>query len=147
MSQNIDDLKRLFQSHGTVMMKPVSQAVRDSCFQLIGPVPPLFSDLYALTNGFAHDWFRVLPIEDIGNPKKTWDSLQRANDPTRSKFFRDNPDILQRFMVFAEISGGNCAMLDRTDMTIWYQEGDLHQTDLNLIEFILTEFREVGELK
>ena len=146
MSHTIEDLKRLFQAHGTVMMDPVSQVVRDACFEAIGPVPPAFSDLYAFTNGFTHAWFRILPIEDSGNLKKTWDSLQRANDPSRSKYFHCNPDILKRFMVFAEISGGNCAILDRTDMTIWYQEGDLHQTNMSILEFIITEFREVEEL-
>jgi hypothetical protein len=136
----------LLAKHAIALVKPVGEQERNACFESIGPVPPAFVDLYGITNGFCYEWFRILPIKDVANPKKTWDSIQKANDPKRSKYFHNNPDILKRFMIFAEISGGNCALLDRNDMSIWYQENDLHQTDLVLFDFVETEIREVDEL-
>lgn len=50
-----------------------------------------------------------------------------------------DPDLLRRFLVFADIGSGFAA-LDRSDGSIWFQEvgDDLFQTDLSFWEFVET---------
>ena len=105
-----------------------------------------FIDLYSATNGLSLGWFRVLPIQDSVRIKKTWDGLQRANDPKTSKYELDE-EFLGRFVVFAETGPGECAVWDKTDGTIWYEEGEeYHQTNLSLKKFVELCLREVTEL-
>jgi hypothetical protein len=103
-------------------------------------------EFYLLTNGLDKEWFQIFPLVDAANIKKTWESLSRANTLGETPYLRNHPELLERFLVFASISGGNCAVLDRTDQSIWFQEDGLHQTDFSLYEFIETELREVAEL-
>jgi hypothetical protein len=45
--------------------------------------------------------------------------------------------ILNRFLVFADIGGTRCALFDRTDGSIWFEdEEQLSRTDMSLFEFI-----------
>ena len=54
---------------------------------------------------------------------------------------------MKRFVVFAEIGTGTCAVYDKRDGTIWYEEdGQLNQTDLSFEEFIETCVIEASEL-
>jgi hypothetical protein len=49
-----------------------------------------------------------------------------------------DPDLLRRFLVFADIGNGFAA-IDRGDGSIWYEEAsdeEIRQTDLNLREFV-----------
>ena len=123
---------------------PVDEVERQLA-QLNANFPDL-REFYAFTNGLDKDWFRVFPLEDKSNLKKTWDSLGRANDPAKTRYLREHAELLDSFLVFAEISGGNCALLDRNDKSIWYQDQGLHQTDMSLIDFLQAEFLEVSEI-
>ncbi len=107
---------------------------------------PALKAFYKVTNGLEEDWFCIFPLKDSANSKKTWNNLERANDVNRTEYLREHPELLERFIIFASIGGGNCAVFDRTDGSIWYQEDGLHQTDLSLFDFISTELREVKEL-
>ncbi len=79
--------------------------------------------------------------------KKTWDGIQRLNDPKTSKYLSDEVEFLNRFLLFAELSGPDFGAFDRNDGSIWYSEGDsIRETDLDLIEFISIGLREVDEL-
>ncbi len=102
-------------------------------------------DFFRYTNGLEKEWFKVFPLEDKTNVKRTWDSIQRANDHLKSSFLSDHRELFERFLVFASIGGGNCALIDRTDGTLWYQDQGLHQTDMSLIDFIEIELKEVSE--
>ena len=62
-----------------------------------------------------------MPIEDPSDMKHTWDSIQKANDPDRSKFEVDQ-EFLSRFVIFAEIGASECAVFDKTDGSIWFEE-------------------------
>ena len=105
-----------------------------------------FVDFYIVTNGLSLGWFRVLPIQDRSRTKKTWDSLQRANDPKTTKYDLDE-QFLERFTAFADIGARECAVYDKTDGTIWYEEGqEYHQTNLSLEGFIELCLKEATEL-
>lgn len=138
-------INRLKNKYSLKLLPPVSknsieEAVNSLCLSQD------FIELYGVTNGLTFEWFRLLPIRDDSNVKSTWDSIQKANDTELSKFVVDE-EFLERFVVFAEIGGGACAVFDKTDGSIWYEEdGDLNQTDLSLGEFIETCLREVSDL-
>jgi len=146
MSAIETQIARLMNHHGVKRLTPLALGRIREVSDRLGPVPNDLVEFFSLTNGLVHEWFRVLPLEDATNPKRTWDSIERANDPSTTRFLDGDRDLLERFLVFAEIGGGNCAMIDRTDMSIWYEEDDLHQTDMTLVEFLEVEFREVRDL-
>lgn len=105
-----------------------------------------FKDLYNATNGLTLDWFRVLPIRDESNIKRTWDSLEKANNSETSKF-ELTEEFLKRFVAFAEVGFKECALYDKSDGSIWYEEGnEFHKTDLSLEEFVELCLKEVTEL-
>jgi SMI1/KNR4 family protein SUKH-1 len=133
--------------YGCEIRPPASQELIEKIKQHIGPIPLELLSLYEHTNGLACGWFNLLPIETPDNIKHTWDGILRANDPYKTKFVGRNTDMLKRFLVFASIGAGECAVFDRADSTIWYEEeGNLHQTDLSLQEFIETCLKEVQEI-
>ena len=110
-------------------------------------LPQVICDFYAVCNGLQHGWFRVPPLFNPDRVKLTWDSIQRANDPQKSKYLRGQNDFLKDFLVCATLSGADYAVLKRADNTIWFSMGnELNQTDLTFIELIATCLREVDEL-
>ena len=105
-----------------------------------------FIKFYLVTNGLSCEWFRILPIEDPNNIKNTWDGLKKANDLNKTKFEVDEC-FLDRFVVFAEIGGGQCAVFDKLDGSIWYEEEEeFVKTDLTLKSLIEICLKEVKEL-
>ena len=141
-----DKLENLLLTFRIKKNKPISTTNISSVLSQLGPVPEELIEFYEVTNGLSYGWFKVLPIEDKLNIKKTWDSIQKANELQKSKYLDGNDELFKRFLIFCVIGGGNVAMIDRNDFSIWYEEDDLHQTDFSLFEFIETEFKEVQEL-
>ena len=120
--------------------------LREEAFLALEMPEPL-RQFYNITNGITHEWFRIPPISDPDRIKETWNSIQRINDPSTSKYLADETRSWQRFLVFAELSGPDYSVFDRERSTIWHSEGDdLNETDLDLLEFISTALREVDEL-
>jgi len=117
---------------------PASLAVIDEAERALGGVPPELKELLKITNGLVCRSFRLFSVFDHTRTKKTWDSLQRANDTEKTNALGGDKDLLSRFLVFADIGNG-FAVWDRTDGTIWFEENgsqDLVQTDLSLREFV-----------
>ena len=138
-------LEKLKTDHNFSTLQPVSKIKVETTTENL-KLSKEFTEFYLSCNGLTHEWFRVLPIFDTENPKSTWDSIERANNASESKFQLDS-DFLSRFSVFAEIGAGECAIFDKADGAIWYEEnGDFHRTTLDLFEFIETCLREVDEI-
>lgn len=135
-------LKELANKHEFKLQSPASlQLIKTAKSEL--NIPMKLCELYAISNGLQHEWFRIPPLYDPENPKHTWDSLQRTNDPEHSKYLTD-AELPQEYLVFAEISGPDFAVISRKDGRIWFaQREELHQTDLSLVEFIRVILREV----
>src|SRR3954462_1666112 len=113
----------------------------------VGDLPEDLRSFYQVANGLRYEWFNFLPIELQTDIKDTWDGLKRANSKQTRKCWRGSDEDLRRFLVIAEIGGGHCACLDRSNGSIWFQDEEgLHQTDLTLAEFVETSLREVAEL-
>lgn len=74
--------------------------------------------LYTCSNGLSSGWFWVLPIYDGTNVRRTWDSIQRANDPNMTSFLERDAELLGQFLVFAGLDAGGCAVIDRVDVSI-----------------------------
>lgn len=146
MSQLTQKLSSLMRHHRVRVLRPLALEEIDRQLEALRVDMADLREFYSVTNGLEKDWFQMFPLTDTANIKKTWNSLSRANTPGQTLYLRDHPELLERFLVLASISGGNCALLDRTDLSIWFQAGGLHQTNLSLYEFIETEFREVEEV-
>jgi len=84
---------------------------------------------------------------DESRLKKTWNSISRANSPSHAPgAAREWPELLSDFLVFASFAGPGFGAFDRNLWHIWYFEDDeLHETDLDLAGFIRTVAREVRD--
>jgi len=102
---------------------------------------------YKHCNGISYEWFSILPLEDSSHIKTTWDSINVANNPSKTRFLDGDRELLHHFLVFAELDANRCAVMDKKEGSIWYEEnGELHQTNLSLEEFIDSVLKEVNEL-
>ena len=143
----IDFVEKLVRQYPVRLRQGVTDSDLADAQQATGEFPEDLHTFYRVTNGLLCEWFNLLPIERDSEVKGTWDGLRRANDASKTKFFTASKDLLDRFLIFADIGGGHCACFDRQDDSIWVQDSDgLHQTDLTLSEFIETTAREVAEL-
>lgn len=117
---------------------PAAADVLDETERQVGRLPAELRALLASANGVTCRSFRILSAYDQKYPKKTWDSIQRANDAKKTQALAGDPALLERFLVFADIGGGFAAW-DRSTGTIWYEEkGDqeLKETDLTFEQFV-----------
>ena len=121
----------------TETFRPVSADLLAEAERTLGKLPATLRDLYLLSNGLRCRSFTLFPVFDPDAPKKTWESIQRANDLSQTDALGGDPDLLERFLVFADIGNGFAAF-DRQDETIWFEEGEgeLARTDLRLQEFV-----------
>lgn len=120
------------------MGPPASPAALGALAQSVRGVPAELEALLKLSNGLVCRSFELFPAFDSANPKKTWNSIQRANDASVTDALGGSEDLLDRFLVFADIGDG-FAVFDRGDGSIWFEEGEaqeLVQTDMELAEFI-----------
>ena len=126
-------------------LNPVSLEKIQTVLEELNLELPVLREFYGISNGLMLEWFKILPIENPDDIKRTWDSVTRANDPEHSRFGVDE-QFLARFFVFADMGGNTCAAIDRQDGTIWYEENDeLQQTDLSLADFIELSLKETQE--
>jgi hypothetical protein len=125
---------------------PAGKESFDAARAQVNGLPAALQEFYGTTNGLVAGSFIVLPLEDPTDIRRTWDSIQRANDPKATKFLAQSAELLGRFIVFADIGVGQAAAFDRTDGSIWYEEdGKMRQTDLSLDAFVGTVLREISE--
>lgn len=125
---------------------PVSEALLNEACTLVSNLPVELEGLYKVTNGLAAGPFKILPVEDHADLKRTWDSLQRANKSDTTRFLSRSPQLLDQFIVFADIGLGRAAAYSRRDGSIWYEEdGQLRQTDLALDDFVEASLRDIAE--
>jgi hypothetical protein len=126
---------------------PATNELVDAAIKTMGPLPYDLLAVLFITNGLTSGWFSLLPLHDATDVKRTWDSLQRANDLKTTRFLDRDETLLSRFLVFAALDAGGCAVIDRADGSLWYEEqGELHQTNLSLKDFVTTCLREVKDL-
>lgn len=124
---------------------PASAASVENAQRQIDGFPEALKSFLETTNGLLVGPFKLLAVEDVKDIKRTWDSIQRANDPKASRFLARSSQLLERFIVFADVGAGRAAAFDRTDGSIWYEEGsELRQTDLTLEGFIEYLVREAS---
>jgi hypothetical protein len=142
-----DKLAEWVERYGCTTFPPAELAALTAAEKAVGPLPTDLRNFYQLTNGLSVEGLRVLPVETPSDIKRTWDGLRRANDLEKTQFLGRDPSLLQRFLIFAVLSGNVCAVFDRGDSSLWYEEGgELQQTDLDLaglLEAALKELRDI----
>lgn len=125
---------------------PASAASLSLMREHLKDLPAVLEDFYKTTNGLMAGSLKVLPVEDSADMKRTWDSIQRANDPQLTRFLGRSAQLLGRFIVFADIGVGRAGAFDREDGSVWYEEeGQLRHTDLSLDGFLEANLREIAE--
>jgi hypothetical protein len=141
-----DILKKFEAKYRCKILEPVNAKCLDAAQHQLGPLPQDLLNLYVHCNGLRREWLNIFPIEDRCRIKITWDSLQRNNDINKTVYLGRDKELLSRFLVFATIGGGECAVIDRTDGSIWYEEaGNICRTELSLADFIDISLQEVTE--
>ena len=114
---------------------------------LLGAFPKQLKQLYVASNGIDLEWFKIYPVENRRDIKRTWNSISRANNPEKSKYLHGETEFLSRFLIFAELSGPDFAVIDRNDSSLWYSKDEkLNQLDIDLFSFIETVVEEVRNL-
>ena len=128
------------------ILPPPPKASLDRLEDEVGSIPEDFRMLYSATNGLRAETFSVLPFYEENDPKKTWDSIERANDIARSRFLERDPELFARFLIFADIGGNRAAAYDKSDWSIWFENDEgLSQTDLSLTDFIQLLLEELAD--
>ena len=115
-------------------MPPARPEVIEAAEKSVGPLPEPLKDLLSVSNGLRCDRIRLFSAFDEERPKKTWDSIQRFNDPAVTDALGGSTELLARFLVFADV--GNCFLLwDRSDGSIWYEEAGANEIALTTFGF------------
>ena len=127
-----NELQKQSENHGFQIEALAPLDFRSEAFNTL-EMPEALRQFYNITNGITHGWFRIPPIYDPNQTKKTWDSIQRLNDPNTSKYLSGETEFLKRFLVFAELSGPDYGVFDKGDGSIWYSEADDMTLKLNLV--------------
>ena len=139
MAESTTDWRELLGDYQDIEIgPPASEELIAGAEMSLGPLPVLLRDLLQQTNGLVCRSFCLYPVFDPSRPKKTWESIQRVNDPRTTRALAADADLLKRFLVFADIGNGFAAM-DRNDGTIWFEEesgSSFDQIDLDLREFV-----------
>jgi hypothetical protein len=130
-----------------VTSNPVNLAWLDEAQLDVGKLPADLASFYQHSNGLSCEWLEVIAIEDPNSSKQMWNGLRNANDPERTTFLEGDSELLQRFLVFASLDAGQCAVIDRNTAVVWYEENnELAETTLTIEGFIETCLREVKNL-
>jgi hypothetical protein len=96
-----------------------------------------FQNFYKITNGLESENLSILPFQDNANLKHTWDSIEKANNLTETKYSLP-ANLFKDFIIFGQLEGLNAVMLNKEDHSIWYEDANgYQQTDLNLKGFIV----------
>ena len=124
------------------LIKPLSEKIIE---EKIANFPNELKKIYRFTNGFSSLILDVLPIFDLNNPKKTWNSIDRANSLNTP--FRVSQTELEKFCIFAKVRSSFAqALLFEKGNFIWcYQDindGEIKRTNMTLIELLLINLQE-----
>lgn len=131
-----EKLLELLKKSGCKLLDPVNSKKMDEFEMLFGNVPDDLKKFYSISNGLELNSWRILPIYDEQNIKRTWDSIERANNIKDTKFAVDE-SMLKNFVIFSEIRGGKCVLYSKETKAIWFETEDEYvETDLTLWEFI-----------
>ena len=132
-------LHQIVHNHNVICWPPPSsEDSRKSLLQLApnNAYETLF-EFYKYTNGLNVRWLTIFPCTNV--PPTPAVKLLDANDIYLTSYLGGSEELLEIFVVFADIGDEAVAVIDRRDGTIWYEEdGELVQTDLSLQSFIST---------
>ena len=91
--------------------------------------PKELKELYSTTNGLSFGRFVVFPIYDTKNKKtirKTWDSLERNNNPEHTNCCFGDKNVFDEFMVFAS-DGKDYYLFKNNNNYIWIWQNENNQ--------------------
>lgn len=137
-------ISKIVELGGTISA-PVNEAVITNSELKVGEIPTVLKEFYKISNGIEAESFRILPLYDSLAPKKTWDSIERANNPQTSKFSLDR-NLLSKFFIFCELQANHCVFMDKEDNSIWYEDDKgYHKTDFLFDELLKALIKEESQ--
>lgn len=129
----LDDWRIMFN---ITILKPVNSEIFEKWKSKNDWMNQDISEFYKICNGISWDGGRVLPLFDNDNSKKTWDSLQRANDFNLGKNVHDELFLMQYYII-GEFAAGGFFAVDKKKLSFWFEEeGFLHETDAEMKDFL-----------
>jgi len=93
---------------------PASLELIENASALIGDFPDYLKQFFMETNGIVADPLTILPIEDSTDKrslKRTWDSIQKANDLNKTKFLSSSLHLLKDFIIFSNLGMGYAGLI------------------------------------
>jgi hypothetical protein len=135
-------LEALVQVYPDTELRPpaTEPLIADAEKALGRALPSVLVETLLCSNGLVCRSFALHPVYDPAAPKKTWESLQRANQLATSEVFNDSQELATRFLIFADIGGG-VAMFDGINGSIWMK--DERESDLDELTLTFRAFVEV----
>lgn len=103
-------------------MKPVVDLSKEGK-EILASLPEDIGTFYSKTNGILGESFKILPFYDRAYPKKTWDSIERANNLEATKFLI-SPEILKDFIIIGNLTGLSSLMVSKKDQSLWFEDKD-----------------------
>lgn len=141
-----DQITHWKSEYDITVLKPLEEKKLREQIKKLGMYEEDILNFYSLTNGLYLNGFTMLPFYNATDVKRTWDSIERANDSEKTKYLGKNQELLEEFCVFSEINPFECAVFRRPDKSIWYEEdGSLNKINLDLKDFIELSLKEHSE--
>lgn len=132
----------LIDKHRAIVWHPIAQDIATRVLNELNVQNREISELYSVCNGLSLKWLTILPISD--GTATAFTSIQLANQTESSPYLSGSAELLDRFLIFADIGNGACAAIDRIDSSIWYQDGeDFRHAPITILEFLRTCVRDL----
>jgi hypothetical protein len=91
--------------------------------EILSLLPDDLISFYGKTNGILGESFKILPFYDPQDPKKTWDSIERANNLEATKFLIDS-ELLKDFIIIGTLTGLHVLMISKKDHSLWVEDSE-----------------------
>ena len=137
LNSNLVELIKKNKELRVELFAPVDSSKLTEFEKIYGKMPSPLKELYLETNGICSDKLVILPFFDNSDTKRTWDSIERANNFEKSRFSVES-DILRDFLIFGDIGAGYGLMIHKATEKLWYEDIDgWYEIDIPLYDCIL----------
>ncbi len=131
--------------HAVRTLRALSRPVVERASADLGSFPTDLLVLYLCTNGLSKDAFVIFSIADDSDPKRTWNSVQRANRQGQTEVLVGyETDVTSRFLVIGQVAYERGALVERSTGALWFEDDEkLVHTNHSLEPFIDACLRDI----
>lgn len=134
----VESLRKYSNLEGVSFNKPAPLEEIDSFERVNCKMPAELRSLYLFSNGFVTDTLELLSVFDKKNPKKTWDSVNRAMN-SDTKGFAYVHENASNYCMFGRLAPPNYAVAYNKQSGVFSFESEkkIIETTLSLRDFLL----------